>query len=563
MKRFENAVEVIKNNLEDAILEFRVPRPRKAYVLLKPERHRDAISLLLKNVENTELSTISGTDLGNEIELNYHMACGGTVTLKNRVSREKPVIKTITDILPGANLYEREVYDLLGVTFEGHPNLKRLMLPEDWPGGEYPLRRDWKPHTNQEGESNSEEPINTESTEEIQDNGSVVNVVMGPQHPVLHEPERFSFKVDGERIVDVDMRLGYVHRGIEKAAEHMMFFQDVFLVERICGICNAAHTTCFCQAVEDIGNIETPPRALYLRTIIHELNRIHSHLLLLGVAGHALGFEALFQHVWRDREPVMDIVERITGNRLMSGFNAIGGVRRDIDQKTVEKTQKSLEEVRKRAKFYKTVFEEDATLRLRTEGVGVLSKSDALKLCVEGPVARGSAIDVDVRKDDPYAAYEEIPFNVICYKEGDTWARLMVRAEEVLESLDIIDYALSNLPAGRLRVRVQRKQPEGEAVSRVEAPRGELIHYVKSDGTAYPYRVKVRSPTLANLVAFPEIIRGAYIADIPAVIGSFDPCFSCTDRMVFLDTQNGRRWLWSLDDVNNSKNRNGVSADGS
>jgi formate hydrogenlyase subunit 5 len=496
--------------------------------------------------------------LGNEIELNYHMACGGTVTLKNRVSREKPVTQTITDILPGANLYEREVFDLLGVTFDGHPNLERLMLPENWPKGEYPLRRDWKPHANQESGSNSEEASQTESVGELDDAGSVINVVVGPQHPVLHEPERFSFKVDGERIVDVDMRLGYVHRGIEKAAERMMFFQDVFLVERICGICNAAHTTVFCQAVEDIGNIETPPRALYLRTIIHELNRVHSHLLLLGVAGHLLGFEALFQHVWRDREPIMDIVEQITGNRLMSGFNTIGGVRRDIAPSIVAKARKTVEEVKKRAKFYKMVFEEDLTLRLRTEGIGVLSRSDALKLCVEGPVARGSGIAVDVRKDDPYAAYGEIPFNVICYKEGDTWARLMVRAEEVLESLDIIDYALSHIPGGRLRVRVQRKQPEGEAVSRVEAPRGELIHYVKSDGTAYPYRVKVRSPTLANLVAFPEIIRGAYIADIPAVIGSFDPCFSCTDRMVFLDTQNGQRWHWSLDEVNNSKNRNGL-----
>jgi len=558
MNKFENAVDILKNNLADAILECRVPRPRKAYILLKPERHRDAISLLLKHVENAELSTISGVDLGNEIELNYHMACAGTVTLKNRVSREKPVIRTITDILPGANLYEREVFDLLGVVFDGHPNLKRLMLPDNWPKGEYPLRRDWEPHANQESGSNSEETSQTESAGELDESGSIINVIVGPQHPVLHEPERFTFKVDGETVVDVEMRLGYVHRGIEKAAERMMFFQDVFLVERICGICNAAHTTCFCQAVEDIGNVETPPRALYLRTIIHELNRVHSHLLLLGVAGHLLGFEALFQHVWRDREPIMDLVERITGNRLMSGFNTIGGVRRDLGPSIVEKARKNVEEVRKRAKFYKMVFEEDLTLRLRTEGVGVLSKSDALKLCVEGPVARGSGIAVDVRKDDPYAAYGEIPFNVICYKECDTWARLMVRAEEVLESLDIIDYALSHIPGGRLRVRVQRKQPEGEAVSRVEAPRGELIHYVKSDGTAYPYRVKVRSPTLANLVAFPEIIRGAYIADIPAVIGSLDPCFSCTDRMVFLDTQKGQRWHWSLDEVNNSKNRNGL-----
>jgi NADH-quinone oxidoreductase subunit D len=213
----------------------------------------------------------------------------------------------------------------------------------------------------------------------------------------------------------------------------------------------------------------------------------------------------------------------------------------------------TIKAVRKRAVFYKNVLEEDATLRLRTEGVGVLSREDALKLCVVGPVLRGSGVASDVRKDDPYAAYGEIPFNVVSYDECDTWARLMVRAEEILESLDILEYALNNLPSGRLRVRVQRKIPEGEAVSRVEAPRGELIHYVKSDGSAYPYRVKVRSPTLANLMAFPDMIRDSYIADIPAVMGSLDPCFSCTDRMAFIDTSKGQKWHWSLDDVNNSK----------
>jgi formate hydrogenlyase subunit 5 len=554
MTKFEKAIEVLKDHLGEDILTCNVPKPRRAYIHVKPGRHREAISLLLKNIEETGISTISGTDLVNEIELNYHMRCRGAVTIKNRVPREKPWIRTITDLIPGASFYEREVFDLLGVVFDGHPNLKRLMLPEDWPKGNYPLRKDWEPQTAQNTAYASENYPQTNSDESTKA-GTIINVVVGPQHPALHEPEKFSFKVDGERVVDIEPRLGYVHRGIEKAAEGMMYFQDVHLVERICGICNAAHTTVFCQAVEDIGNIDVPQRARYLRTIIFELNRIHSHLLLLGVAGHLLGYEALFQHVWRDREPVMDTVERITGNRLMNGFNTIGGVRRDITPNTVEKIKKSLKEVRKRASFYKIVFEEDPTLRLRTEEVGVLSKSDALKFCVTGPVARGSGIDWDVRRDDPYAAYDEVPFNVIVLDNCDSWARLMVRAEEVLESMDIIIYALDNLPEGRLRVRVPRRQPEGEAVSRVEAARGELIHYVKSDGSAYPYRVKVRSPSLANLISFPAIIRGYYIADIPAVLGSLDPCFSCTDRMAFKDTRNGRSWYWSLEDVNAAKKR--------
>ena len=551
MDKFETAVNILKKNMGDLILDLKVPRQKKAYIFLKPESHHDAVLLLLKHIEDTIISTITGVDLGSEIELNYHMICGGTVTLKNRVSRDNPITKSITDILPGANLYEREVFDLLGVVFEGHPNLERLLLPESWPKGDYPLRKDWKLPIFKEPDFESEVSLETGTAD---DAGSIINIVVGPQHPVLHEPERFSFKIEGEKVVDVETRLGYVHRGIEKAAEKMMYLQDVFLVERICGICNAAHTTVFCQAVEDIGNIETPPRALYLRTIIHELNRVHSHLLLLGVGGHLLGFEALFQHIWRDREPIMDIVEQITGNRLMSGFNTIGGVRRDITPSAIDKTLKIIQAVRKRASFYKKVLEEDATIRLRTEGVGVLNRENALKLCVVGPVARGSGIAMDVRKDEPYAAYNEIPFNVIVYNECDTWARLMVRADEILESLDIIEYAFNHLPSGRLRVRVQRKILEGEATSRVEAPRGELIHYVKSDGTEYPYRVKVRSPTLANLMAFPDAIKGGFIADIPSVIGSLDPCFSCTDRMAFIDN-NGKKWQWSLDDINIAKNR--------
>lgn len=551
MAMFEEVVSILKDGLGKAVLESKTPKLRRAYIFVKFGFHRDAISLLLNQYEKAGISTITGTDLGSEIELNYHMRCGGALTIKNRVPKENPRIETITDLLPGAAFYEREVFDLLGVMFEGHPNLERLLLPDDWPKGTYPLRKDWKPSEVKSSPSDSQ--TSERNGGEIQESTSVVNVVVGPQHPALHEPERFTFKVDGEVVVDVTPRLGYVHRGIEKAAERLMFFQDVHLVEKVCGICNAAHTTCFSQAVEDIGDVDVPPRARYLRTILFELNRIHSHLLLLGVAGLLLGYEALFQHVWRDREPIMDIIEMVTGNRLMNAFNTIGGVRRDLNPNIAEKTKKTLEKVKKRAKFYTDVFKEDPTLRIRTEGIGVLSKSDALRLCVTGPVARGSGIDMDVRKDDAYAAYEEIPFNVISYKECDSWARLMVRAEEVLESSDIIIHALEHLPSGRFRVRVPRRQPAGEAVSRVEAPRGELIHYVKSDGTAYPYRVKIRSPSLANLISFPTIIKGGYVADIPAVLGSLDPCFSCTDRMVFLDTQNDRKWHWSLEEIKSKK----------
>lgn len=557
MTAVEDAVDLLSNEMGKKIIESKIPKPRRAYVRTKPGNHRAAISLLLGNLDHAGISAITGTDIGSEIELSYHIRYyGAVVTIKTTVPKKSPQIRTITDLIPGAAFYEREVFDLLGVVFQGHPNLKRLVLSDDWPEGSYPLRKDWESQKTERNASNPRgEPTIAEPVGMKGEDSSVVNVVMGPQHPALHEPERFSFKVDGELVVDVEPRLGYVHRGIEKTAERLMFFQDVYLVERICGICNAAHATCFSEAVESIGDIGVPPRAKYLRTIVHELNRIHSHLLLLGVAGYELGYEPLFQYAWRDREPVLDTIEAITGNRIMTDYIILGGVRRDIKSDMREHIKSTMNKLTKQMKFYRNVFAEDPTVRLRTKEVGVLKPSSAKKLGVVGPVARGSQISMDTRRDDAYAAYDEIPFNVITYKDCDSWARLMVRAEEIVESAAIIDYALDHLPTGPYRVKVSRRQPEGEAVSCVEAPRGELLHYVKSDGTAYPYRVKVRTPTLANIISFREIIKGSYIADIPAVLISLDPCFSCTDRMTFVDGDSNRKWHWGLEDIRRLKKR--------
>lgn len=554
----EEALSVIKNKLGKNVLEHKAPKPRRVYVLVKPKSHRTAISSLLEKFPSTVISTITGIDLGSEIELNYHLWCGKTeVTVRARVPEEKPEIETITDLIPGATLYEREVFDLLGVSFLSHSDLKRLLLPESWPEGQHPLRKDWNPELSEKIISAKAEPIRMGSTGKEANGGSVVNVIVGPQHPALHEPERFLFKLDGENVVDVEPRLGYAHRGIEKAAEQLMFFQDVHLVERVCGICNVAHTTCFCQAVESLGGIEIPLRAKYLRVIVAELNRIHSHLLLLGVAGLEIGFESLFQYLWRDREIVLGLVEKLTGNRVMAEFSTIGGVRRDLNPYLAEEIKKGLDTLKDRMFFYKEVFNDDPTFGLRTKGVGLLGKTDALKLSVVGPVARGSGLETDVRKHDPYIAYGEVPFEEVVYREGDSWARFMVRLDEVIQSINIITYAIDNLPTGPYRVRVPRRMPEGEALSRVEAPRGELVHYVKSNDTAYPERVKIRSPTLANIASFREMIRGCYVADIPAVLASLDPCFSCTDRLAFVDGHSGRKWVWSTNDIKRMKNGGG------
>ncbi|HIE18979.1 TPA: NADH-quinone oxidoreductase subunit D [Candidatus Bathyarchaeota archaeon] len=546
----EEIISVLKDMLGESILESKSPHPRRVYITVQPRVHRRAVSALLHAFPLTIISTITGIDLGETIEINYHFWCGkAEVTMRANVLKSKPEIETITDIIPGASLYEREVHDLLGVKFANHPNLTKLLLPESWPENSYPLRKDWNPEQTGEIHDSSEKTLTIGEMRTETNGGSLVNVIVGPQHPALHEPERFLFKLDGEIVVDVEPRLGYAHRGIEKAAEHLMFFQDVHLVERVCGICNVAHTTCFCQAVEALGQIEIPPRAKYLRTIVHELNRIHSHLLLLGIAGLEIGFESLFQYLWRDRETVLDLTEKLTGNRVMAEYSTIGGVRKDLTPTLGDEIKKKLQEIKRRLNFYKEVFQSDPTIELRTKEIGMLSEEKALKLCVVGPVARGSGVKSDVRKHDPYAAYEEAPFKEILYKDGDSWSRLMVRLDEVDESIEIITWAVDNIPSGPYRIRVPRRMPKGESLSRVEAPRGELVHYVKGNGTAYPERVKIRSPTLANIISFREMIRSCYVADIPAVLVSLDPCFSCTDRMVFVDEKSGRKWIWSMNDL--------------
>jgi formate hydrogenlyase subunit 5 len=523
----QNLLTVLSSKLGEKILETKTPQPRKLFIRVNPGDHIDAIKTLLSEDETAGIAAITGVDLGETIELMYHVRThGGIVTIRTQVPKENARIKSITDLIPGANFHEREAADLLGVTFEGHPNQKRLVLPDNWPKDLFPLRKDADitkaTHT----------PADTTVTHEnahSMENGTV-NVIMGPQHPALIEPEKFTLEVDGETVKKVEPRIGYVHRGIEKAAEQRTYLQDIYLVERICGICNSCHATCFCQTVEEIMGINAPPRANYLRSIILELNRMHSHMLLLGHAGFEIGYESLFQYMWRDRETVMDIMERLTGNRVIASFMTIGGVRRDLKEEMIPKLKDELATLKKKMNFYKQLFESDPTLNMRTRNIGLLSQQDALKLCVVGPVARGSNVKIDVRKDDPYAAYGEIPFKLITYNEGDSWARLMVRLDEISESIDIITYALDNLPTGPYRIRVPRIVPAGEAVSRVEAPRGELFYYVKSNGTAYPERVKVRTPTFANILSFVHIAQGGNIADVPASFVSLDPCFSCTDR---------------------------------
>jgi len=365
-------------------------------------------------------------------------------------------------------------------------------------------------------------------------------IPIGPQHPALKEPEGFSVALKGERIMGVDIRLGYNHRGIEKACEERSYVQDLYLIERICGICSHSHSTCFVQAVEEIAGIQPPKRALYIRTLIGELERIHSHLLWLGVAGHEIGFDTLLMYTWRDREAVMDVLALLTGNRVNYGINTIGGVRRDIGSSSAGEVIKAMDLLQERTKYYLEVVGQEATIIKRLSGIGVLSSEDALRLDTVGPTARASGVSRDVRKDDPYAAYPEIRFQVITDNHCDVYGRTLVRIKELLECYRIVRQVISSLPEGEIAVKAPRKIPAGEALSRYEAPRGEDVHYVKSNGTEKPERVKVRAPTLANIQAVKHMLKDRFLADMPIVIAAIDPCFSCTDRAIYIDDGGGK-----------------------
>ncbi len=381
-------------------------------------------------------------------------------------------------------------------------------------------------------------------------------IPVGPQHPIHVEPLMLRLKVEGELIVDADIDVSYLHRGIEKGLEVRTYLQGLYLAERICGICNCAHSLCYCLNVEQLLGKEAPPRAKYLRVIVEELSRMHSHLLWLGHYFHTLGFETLFMYYWRDRERVMDMLELITGNRVTTAYNTIGGVRKDLTPEVEFKLRKALDYLEERMRYYDKVIDSESTILARTQGVGLLKPKDAIKLGIVGPHLRASGVKHDVRLDDPYSGHDEIPFNIVTWDTCDCYGRIKVRMGEVYESINMIRYALDHLPSGDYRLKIPPifKAPEGESLSRVEAPRGELVHYSISNGGTNPYRYKVRTPTLANILSVTFMLKSredneVFIADVPPILGGIDPCICCTARVVITDEVRRKKRILTLTDL--------------
>ena len=360
--------------------------------------------------------------------------------------------------------------------------------------------------------------------------GKSTVIPFGPQHPVLPEPVHLDLELQDEKVVRAIPSIGYVHRGLEKLVEKRDFQQYVYIAERVCGICSFGHGWGYSQCVEGLMNIEVPHRAQYLRTIWHELSRVHSHLLWLGLAADAMGFESLFMQSWRLRELVLDIFEHTTGGRVIFSVCKVGGVRRDIDDVGRKLFIDQIKKLREQLKTIMPIFLDDETVRMRLKGVGVLSMQDAKDLGCVGPMARASGVVQDLRMIDGVGAYHEIGFTPIVETDGDCYARVKVRLRELIQSLDIIEACLEQLPEGEIDVKPKGFPPKGEYFSRVEQPRGEAFYYVKGNGTKFLERYRVRTPTNVNLAALVKTLQGCDLADVPNLILTIDPCISCTER---------------------------------
>ncbi len=354
-------------------------------------------------------------------------------------------------------------------------------------------------------------------------------IPFGPQHPVLPEPIHLDLVLEDEKVIEALPSIGFVHRGLERLAHKYEFEELTFVAERICGICSAIHGQGYTQATEKLLGLEIPRRAEWLRVFWGELSRIHSHLLWLGLAADAFGFESLFQHTWRIREAILDIVEETAGGRVIFGACKVGGVRRDVTNDKLKAISKELKRIEAESREVVETFRNDSTVRKRNEGIGMLSKEDAFALGAVGPVLRGSGTAEDARKLG-YAAFDEIDWAPTTHDGCDCWARTLVRLDEVYQSFDIIHQVIDKLPDGPVDLGKIKAKPEGHHMERLEQPRGEVCYYLEGNGTRYLERFRVRTPTFANIAPLVHMLKGCDLPDVPVIVLTIDPCISCAER---------------------------------
>ncbi len=356
-------------------------------------------------------------------------------------------------------------------------------------------------------------------------------VYFDPHNPTLDEPISLVLQIEGETVIDAEIDVGFNHRGIEKICTEKKYIKTLSLVERVCGKCSFSHSLSYTLALEEIAGIVTTKRAEYHRVIMAELERIQSHYYLLGNMAKYIGFESAFYSIFASREKIMDLIEFLMGNRIYYGFNVIGGVKRDFLKNDLDAISFIVAESREDNKNISKFFLEDSIAKSRLNGIGVLSLKDAVDFGVEGPYARASGIKYDVRLQDPYCSYQDFNFNLIFDTCGDVLSRVKMRLLEVEESFGIIEQAIKNIPQGKVNIGfLDFEIPDGEYLSRVESPRGELSYYVVSREMDTPYRVAINTPSFKNYFSIGAILKGSNLQDVPVIVTSMDICLSCFDR---------------------------------
>ena len=546
--------------LRPMVVEITEESPRRGWVRVDPARVREMARIMFDDLE-ARLATVTGLDVRDGIDILYHWCLDGdcyVVTVKGLAARPTMAIDSVGRDLPAADWIEREIHDLLGAEFTGHPDMRRLILADNWPEGAYPLRRDFhvpkvdptgrRETTDWAGAPDAKRQQTPPASKPKPPGTKRMLINVGPFHPLQEEAEFFQLYCEGETVVDMDARISYNHRGIEQLSTQLTWDQVPFLVERVCGICSASHPWAYIRAVENLCGIEAPPRAKYLRTIVAELERLHSHMLWIGLAGHFLGYNTVWMWTWKYREPVMDILELTTGSRIHYANNCIGGVRRDFSPDLYPEIRKAVDSLKAPLELITNAVLDDPVLHARLKNVGVLSYEDARRFGATGPTGRGSGVPIDARRDDPLGVYDQVEWNVITRPEGDVFAKAVVRCLENFESIKIIEQCLDQIPEGPIATRVE-EIPAGEACGHYEAPRGETFHYVRSDGSNHPVRHKIRAPSFVNIPSFKASCIGQHIADVTITLASVDPCYSCTERLARAYDAETRQPMWNFSDM--------------
>lgn len=483
------------------------------------------------------LSLVTGVDYPEEnvIEIVYHLYSYSTldmVTLRTRVNRDNPHVPTLTPLYRSADWNERENYDMFGIIFDGHPNMRRIYMPETFTG--YPLRKDYPLEGRQEVDMEEEFRLTEDipGAPEASKESNLVHINMGPQHPSTHGVLRLRILVNGETIVKVYPVFGYLHRGLEKIAENLQYTQFIPYTDRMDYVSSMLNEMAYIKAVEELMNVQVPERADYLRVIVMELNRIASHLIWLGTWAMDLGAISPFFYTMRDREEILQIFENLCGARMTFNYLRFGGVSNDMDETIRKGVYDFLDALPGRLSEYDDLIAGNEIIHARTKGVGILSKEDATSLGVTGPMLRACGVKYDIRKAHPYSAYNNFKFDIPTQPSGDVYARLMVRMAEMFQSVRIVRQAMDNLPEGDIKAKVPKMvtPPKGEVYSRIESPKGELGFYIVSDGKPKPYRLKIRSPCFFNLGALAPMGEGAKIADLVSINASIDGVMGEVDK---------------------------------